>query len=724
MKKIITFGALALTLCATSCTTDETVGNEANNDGKEKIQLGAGDNQTLTSRAGFTKQTRIVARIVSNERGGSGTKVVKTVLSAAAGSTGDDGYSAVEYETDKTRYWDDAHGRKSILSVYAVAVPNVYGTTDADKLKVSDVKGGDTWVAPDASDDNKIGWSVNANQTATTLDNEDLTYSNNIQAGNVGNNGVYTWSYTSPIGYPEVLKPSKAIKHDVNSSIDGRLYFTQDGVALNTVPSEAAGHFDKGHMDFRHSLSRIRVNIIKGAGYTDDPTITKIELLNQVCSGKFDIKEASWSEQTSATTVTMAKVATITDKFATYEAQMLPNYSFADNSANEIVIYVGDNKYFVTNKQLRDALLGKTGINDAFSTEAGKRYVFDITIAKSKIQKITATIVDWNDVEAGNTTVDNSHVTFSFYDNENKCNDVKLYKNTQSLGDGVIATDNEYSAVPVEGAAYTNVELVGSEAPYSTNEFYNDNNTAYHFRSLNSVSEGTLNAGKTAFTMTSGNDDYHWGAPMLPTNLTAIPYSSETGYSATIAKGIVAADKASNIVLTEIHMMSQLVIKLTTPTTGGVDLTDAEVYLTKYSNTGSVDMSLGKITPTATITDKSFKFAAAASPATNTYVFNVVPQELIRNEGANDADYIGITIKTKDNNEYYIVKRLSEIIATSVGSEVTNLQTKDSKISTWYPGHRYTYTFNIKKKEIEVITATIVNWNDVIGANTELDLEK
>lgn len=720
MKKVFLFASAAIALLA-SCSSEDNLSNVPTNEGKERIALSAGDGQIMTTRAGFTADTRIVARIVSDKRGGGDAKCVTTLLTAQK-KTNSNTYSAVEYVENNTRYWDDAYGRSSILSVYAVAIPNKKNDGDGTNLPSSILKGTSSWSTTNASD-NTLTWTVATTQTAELLDNQDLSYSNNIQAGEVGGNGVYTWSYDAPVGYPE-MNPTNAIKHTISTEKDGRLYFTQNSVGLNVVPTDAPGHFDKGQMEFRHALSRIQVNIIKGEGYTTDPTITSLSLLNQVVKGDFDIKTASWSNQQAATTVTMAKVATATSKFATYEAQMLPGYTFADNDNNELEVVVGTNTYFITNKQLRTALTGKEGVNADFTTEIGKRYVFDITIAKSKIQNITATIVDWNEVTAESMTVDNSHVTFSFYDNTKKCTDVKLYKNTQSLGAGVIATNGTYSADPVADAAYTNVALVGTEAPYSTNEYYNDNNTAYHFRSLNTTSENALNGDKTSFTMTSGDADYHWGAPMLPTTLTKIPYSSENGYKATIAKGIVAADKNSNIVLTEIHMMSQLVIRLTTPEVGGVDLENAEVYLTKYSNTGTVDMSLGKITPTTAITDKSSKFTAAASPATNTYVFNVIPQELKRGTGANDSDYIGITIKTKDNNEYYIVKRLSEILATSVGSEVTNLQTKDAKITTWYPGHRYTYTFNIKKKEIEVITATIVNWNDVVAGSTNLDLEK
>ncbi len=729
MKKVLLFAtALTALFATTSCSNeDNVINNDVDNTGKTRIALSAGDDQAFVkSRAGFESTTKIVARIVSDKRDGSESKCVKTVLSAASGSQETDGFSNVSYAEGKTRYWDDAHGRFSRLSVYAVAIPNVSDATDDAKLKEASLKGGDTWATDNASD-NTIAWSVKAAPVYADLAAEDLTYSNNIQDGNVGGGGVYTWDYDAG-KYPET-KPSYATKHQKNHMIDGRLYFTQGADCFADI-TDAPGHFDKGQMEFKHALTRIQINLLKGDGYGSDATfnVTDMKVLGQSVSGTFNIKTAAWSDKSDATAINMAKWATAATRTdtktnaATYEAQMLPDYTFANNTTNALQITVDGNTYYITNAQLRTALEGKVPTDD-YATKMGNRYVFDITVAKAKIQNITATIVDWNDVTAANTDIDNSHLTFSFYDNNNACDDVKLYKYEQTLDK--VYTDDSYTATPVAGSAYTVVAgfaKVAGQDYYTTSEFYKDNKTAYHFRSINTTAASALATDGKTFSMTSGDNDYHWGAPMNKT-LTAIPYSSTTGYSSTIAKGIVAADKESKINLTEMHMMSQLVIKLTTPETGGVDLTDAEVYLTKFSATGTVDMSLGKITPTATITTTSSKFSADGS-AENTYVFNVVPQELKRNSGAADTDYVGITIKTKDNNEYYIIKRLSDIIATSVGTQVTNLQTKDDAITTWYPGHKYIYTFNITKTEIKNITATIVNWNEVVANNTDLDLEK
>ena len=712
MKKIITFGALALTLCATSCSTDETVGNEANNDGKEIIQFVAGDSQVLTSRAGFAANTRIVARFVSDERGGTsaGTKCVKTVMTAAAGAQTKDGYSNVTYVDGKTRYWDDAHGRKSILSVYAIAVPG-----DMTKLTDGNLKGADTWGTDNAAD-NTLTWSVTDVQTEALLNAEDLTYSNNIQIGDVGANGVYTWDYTNG-KYPEYT-PAKAIKHTVNSNTDGRMYFTQADVALTAEPTDAAGHYDRGQMEFRHALSRIQVNLIKGDGYSDSPfSITDMQVLGQVLSGTLNVKTATWSDKGTATAINMAKRATPATRTdtktnaATYDAQMLPGYIFADNTDRAIELTVDGNTYIITNNQLRTALTGKDGVNAGFSTEMGKRYVFDITVAKTKIQNITATVLDWVDVKGEEIEMDNSHVKFTFLSpTGTSCgkDDINFYRYGQGLDK--VYTDNTYEApaTAASGKAFEGPAELSGTGTFETNWYYDDNKTAYHFRTLNNAAKDKVNSGQNAFTMTAASSvDYHWGAPMK-TDAT-LAYDWEKGFVDNIAKGVVSATKDTELKIQEIHMMSNIIVKLkSNPETGdaAINLSDAEVTITDLYTGASVDMGTGKITATGGLGNN----VMTPNSGHTEHTFSVIPQILDRKSG--EKRYVGITIKVA-GSEYHIVEELKAIKDAS-----------NNPITEWLPGHTYTYTFTLSKKKIEVITATIAQWIPVNGENVNIGLEK
>lgn len=745
MKKILLFAtAITALFATTSCSNEDNVINEeVDNSGKTRIALSGTDGEMAVSRAGFTNNTRIVARIVSDNRdGSSAAKCVTTVLSAKP-EAGSKGYSDVVYATGKTRYWDDAYGRNSILSVYAVAVPNVSNGDDGTNLPDDVLKGAETWGTSNASD-NTLKWTVKTTQAYSDLAAEDLTYSNNIQQ--TGKNGVYTWDYTNG-DYPTPAwdsenKKMNASQHGTEPSTDGRLYFTQSAT-YNATLNDGPGHFDKGQMDFKHALSRIQVNILKGEGYDALTGTTSVVLKSQPYKGTFNIKSAEWTSPTTGD-ITMAKWATAASgKVETNESQILPGYTFADNGDNAIVITVGSNQYFVTNQMLRTALTGKTGVNADFKTEMGNRYIFDITVKKNEITHVTATIIPWNEITADNTDVDNSHYKFTFYDNMNYVtSDVYLYKYMQTLGS--LATGSNYSADPkassldpaVTYSPVAGFQKVADKNYFTTSEYYQDNQTAYHFRSLNGVAQTALNIGdgKVSFTMNTGSTDYLWGAPMKSSVSTAnLPYSSTDGYLSSIEKGIVAANtdfEANYINLTQVHMMSQLEIKLTSNSTDAnakVNLAGATVWITKFSKTGIVNIGSGLITPTTTHNDMTDteKMTVAQEGTSGTYscTINVVPQELKRNSSASDDDYVGITIHTTDNNEYYVVKRLSEIKGTA-GSQITNMQTADGYITNWYPGHKYIYTFNITKTEIKNITATIVDWNTITAGNTELNLEK
>lgn len=736
MKKYITLGAVAMSLLTTGCSNDLISENSpVDNSGKERIVLGAGDGQSaFVTRAGFSNETRIVARYVSDSRASDAAKCVTTVLTATSEVSGK-GYSDVKYLDGQTRYWDDAYGRKSILSVYAVAIPNQNKSTEGTNMPSNILKGGETWATANAND-NTLGWTVKTTQVYTDLADQDLTYSNNIQQS--GKKGVWTWDYITAKNYPtptynaETGMNSTEHKYGEPEVTDGRMYFTQEGKKVNEALTDAPGHFDKGQMEFKHALSRIQVNLLRGEGYTGTLSLTgNLQLNNMPYTGTLNIKSGEWTGPTTGP-VNMAQWATAAaSKDLTYEAQVLPGYVFANDDNNAMQFTIGGNTYYITNKMLRAALKDKPGVTSDYNMLQGNRYIFDITVAKAKIQNITATIVDWNEVNAENVDIDNSHVKFSFYNGGDACTDINLYKYEQTLDK--IYTDDSYTANPAAGSAYTEVEGLNVSTGM-TSEYYKDNQTAYHFRSINNAAETTLNSDKTAFTMTSGNTDYHWGAPMK-TDLTSdkLPYDLAKGYLSSIAKGIVAADKESDINLTEVHMMSQVVVKLTsipssTQTAAAkVNLAGATVKLTKLSKTGTVDMGSGLITPaTGDGIGDLTAVTVAKEGETDVYscTLNVIPQALTR--GTTDNDYVGITIHTADNNEYYIVKKLSEIIATSVGSEITNMQEagEGKYITRWYPGHKYIYTFNITKTEIKNITATIVNWNEVVAGNTDLDLEK
>ena len=801
--------ALATILVATGCSDNDEVLESKPVSEKETISFSLSDG--TGTRAGFTTAvTRIVARFQSDEKGGTGVRYTKTVLKANVdGNGGTDDFSTVEYYTEaNTRYWDDAFGRKGQISVYAVAIPN---STDATKLTEAKLSGSATAWQTEATPDNTIDWDVTylTTQTSTTLAGEDLAYSNNIQDG--GLNGRYVWDYTiadgNEKGYP-------ANNGKVNGHQPGRLVFTlKDG-----AQDSDAGHFDKGHLMFKHSLSRLTVVLVPGKGFAADRstatdfkfnkiggaiTSGNIQLLNFPVHGKLDLDEGSWTinstdgtknilqmigaAATSSTSTSAAAYNSEASQYLanrTYSAQMLPGKVFgASSAANVMQFTIDDITYYITEKMVYDALTTGTwytSASDADKTAAGynvgtsvtmaqgHNYTLTITVDKTGINNVTATLAPWVEV-AGEHKINNAHITLSLKTTGATCGkDIDLYRlidNNDSYDQdqydftyegkrwfGNYTTDAK-SMVTLKQTAYNEssepqgvqTDPETSKKFWSTPWFFESNKEYYHFRTVNNGTtiKGNTDEASDYFEISAGptaSTDPHWGAPMKSTtttwlkydeNATLTDYSDDKGYEAHLHHAIGATE--SQVAIQELHMMSNIEVILKTPNNGGkVTLKDASdnetvVKITRIAKAGTVEMGRGVVKPTGEYTDEltmtnPTTYYSTDGLVTNKYSYAVVPQSLSRNfSSEDDTDFVGIFIQTPDHNQYYVVKKLSEIIATSVSDQRD--QTKDQPIKRWYPGHTYTYTFTISKKGIENITATIADWVTVTGDNTNITLE-
>lgn len=784
MKKTI-FSLAAIALFATSCSDTTDITLPVDQSDKEMISFSLSD-EAQSTRAGFTgSATKIAMRMQSDEKGGAGVRYTRTVATAAVDETKNAAsYSTVTFDGAYQRYWDDAFGRKGQISVYAVAVPNGSTVTNNGTTLENLLTRGDATNDWGSNATNTIAWQVttseqtknaaDATAPTMTIDLEDLTYSNNIKDG--GTDGRYVWDYSAGKYTPDA---TGATTHAA-----GRMVFTQKSGEEDT---SNPGHFDKGHLVFKHALSRMTITLVAGEGFDEKPFAfageTNIKLLNMNVSGTLDIKTGAWSSVTSGDINKIARTTSGTTAAGTYAAQMLPGYTFGKTSNTNVMQFTIDNNtYYITQKMLFDALVydadgdgeKDTGDGDLISMkgesgitmEQGKNYNFTITIKKTRIENITATLVDWVDVTGAEFAMNNSHVEFSFLTptNGTTCSDFQFYRLAQDLG-SIITTDS-YSAAnysgdyKTEGAA--TVTDANSDGKYETNWFFEDNKTAYHFRTLNQKaadengtsgddkSENIANTGdpaKSYFTMRAGatTQDYHWGAPMK-TDAT-LAYSPTEGYQANLHKGLTSTD--SDIKITEMHMMSNINIVLkTTTSTDKVVLSGATVTLTKLSKDATVDIGIGLITPNVTSVASNTQVLTSpgtgdaywetANVQTKPFTCAVIPQALVRNSGASDDDYIGITITTSDNNQYYVVRKLSQIYAESTkqgGSAYTDPDQKTASdsdddatkaaayITRWYPNHSYTYTFTITKNGIDNITCTLAQWIDVTAANKDITLE-
>lgn len=864
MKKYIYPMALTATLFATTACSDDEVNDiqQVPDSQKEMISFSMSDGAASTrafsaeglTRAGFdgkygissSQKTQILMHIESQKGSESKWKFTKTQAIADPQASGKD-YSDVTFPEAYRRYWDDAHGRNSLLSIYAVAIPNKSSLSTSTSAVNAIIEEGDLTSAAsgDWGEDlttaptHTIQWAVTKAQNTTTLYTEDLVYSNNIQANEaLGKDGLYWFDYTNNTWKPGTA--SDITKTGATTHGNGRMQFRLS----NPSDATSAGKFDKGHLKFNHALSRITIKLVEGVGFnheassTDfnftDATNKTINLYKMNYKGTLDLKAGTWGSTTAIEDATPVRIApgtkTETEASSVYtgnyqcSAQILPDYVLSNSSTDNVLDFTIDNNtYFIENKMLFKALndnagtgTGKNGLDvsaTSYTMAQGKNYVFTITVDKKQINSVTATIVDWSDIEAANEHINNTHLTFSTYlasatgdqtVNGSSAQGFHLFRLPEDLG--AINTSTAPDAVKYRGA-YTDEATStwdATNSDWDTNWYFNDNKTAYHFRAINSVacygtsgsthksnfnttsadpySEGT-NRCCTYFNMYNGATtaaDYHWGAPMVTTDGTKYyEYKTTNGFSDLIHKGITSTESTIN--LTQLHMMSQIKVVVRTTDqcygTSGSETavaasnaialetgasgseTQCEVTITRLYNHGTVDMGTGLISLDKTTTETGIASGIKTEESmtkpsvgitsnnetgtnlvtidskkystkkTGEYTFNVIPQALYRGDKTtateiaadNEAEFIGITIKTPDNNQYYVVKRLSEIKATAIGTSLN--QTNSSEIKYWYPNHKYTYTFTITKKGIESITCTLADWSDVTGENIFIDLE-
>lgn len=757
MKQFIYSLAVATTLLSTvSCDDNEIIDTPIPDSQKEMISFSLSDGTSQT-RAGFTGgETRIIARMQSDEKDGTGVKYTKCVLKAYKDETGGtNDFSNVEYmTTGETRYWDDAFGRKGQISVYAVAIPNSTVTT---KLTEDLITGESTWTT-EATPNNTIAWSVSTDQSGNPLASEDLVYSKNIQEN--GKDGCYKWDYRNN-NYPDL---TGATTHE-----NGCLVFTQ---ATGAAESDA-GHFDKGHLVFNHSLSRLTITLQEGAGFDGNNTNAtdfkfnsgNITLLNMNTSGTLDIREGTWASINPTNISKMATTSTTGGANGTYAAQMLPGYKFYGTGANatkNVMQYVIDNNtYYVTQKQIYDALnvtentsgaenakvkVENDGTDSYIEMKQGKNYVLTIKVDKTGISSITATLANWVEV-TGSTSVNNAHLTFTMTASGSACNEeIDLYR----LGDNNPNYDADNFDFSYQGTnwfgdyktdANCKTTLLQTnklgEGQWSTSWYFESNKTYYHFRTVNKDTEikGNTDNTKDYFEISGGvtaSTDPHWGAPMqTATDGTAyLKYDETNGYEKFLMPAIGATE--SKIAIQEIHMMSNINVILKTKDDGGkVMLKDGDnttkVTITRLATSGTVEMGRGVVTPVDFYTGQHdmtvpSTYYKTDEIETEPYTFTVVPQSLSRNfNSTSDEDYVGLFIQTPDNNQYYVVKKLSQIIAFTVDDQRNQIQ--GQAITRWYPGHSYTYTITISKKGIEAITCTVADWVNVTGKDINIDLE-
>ena len=663
-----------LTLAA--CSNDENVAPEVD-DNRTEIAFSSNLSTEASARPmtraltedGFTAETRIVMRIKSEDGSTTPTETKYTRTVATAAAKGTDSKSSVSFGSGNKRYWDEAHGRNSKLSVYAVAVEN---TTTDDKLTNDKLQGGSTTWFTETTENENIEWTVSTTQTTTSIDQENLVYSNNIQNSSGGT--------------------------------DNRLKFNEG--------TNGHGTFDKGELKFNHALTRIQVNLTYSSEFTDMGSWSESDVKGVLptahVSGSLDLKTGLWTIKSGDEGIKEVTMALKTSK-TQYIAQILPDMQLVDGSdANVIAFTVKGNVYYITSDVLYDKLNSQTGaLSDDHKLLQGKHYIINVKLTKTQISAISAKVVGWNQVDVNDVEPSNAYISLSLYDNTTGAScpmtSVNLYRLGQTESTPGTGNTNPTDLKSWDGTYEGPATLSesGTTNVYKTNWNFESNAIYYHFRTTNQ----TLNSGNKDFSIQSGYDgssnplDPHWGAPMA----TQPTYDKEKGFGDYIHAAIgVTKDP---IKITEFHMLSEVIIKLTT--TDGTDkvenLDQAKVELLQLANIGSVNMGNGLITPSSTIaSNHELNYNSTKSG----FFSPIVPQSL--NRGSNAT--VGIRITAKDNNVYQVEDISKYTVKTTTNA---GLHAASSQVDRWYPGTQYTYTFTLKKTGIETVTCTVTNWDEV-----------
>lgn len=753
MKNLFYPLLMATAFVATACTNNlEDDVTPVDPNGKTPISFVAENNNQPVTRAGFDNPTKIAMHIRSKEVGTGDVKETSTLVHAlAADKTA--AYSKIQLDEAYYRYWDDAHGRNSQLSVFAIAIPDNAATTNhGEDNTLEKILGTSTnW---NTSLDEEIDWYVSSEQTSSDiLAQEDLVYSNNIQdSETLGKDGVRSYN-------KEETAEDKYTTHN-----DGQMKFRLDDAGDTDGP----GKFDKGHLNFHHALCRMTVNLKKGEGYgTDDFKFkagTNVSILKAPISGTFGIEHGTWSTTNQTGVSIMAETSKDNDKvfnpdFA-YMAQFIPVYTINSTSNDNVLSFIiGNNQYYITQAQMFAALKDNDKISADKKTttdillENGRNYVFNITVGKTKIINVTASVVDWTEVK-GTYDLDNHHYSFNLFEQDNKITDDKSFKFYRYQ-------DKTIKDIKIDASDskewFGNYEQPNSfkyeNGTWKTDWFYEDNTKFYHFRttSYENVTDANYFSGANGdyFTMTSGpisssteigkGTDYLWGAPLVGSLVTSLPLkynmNGEEGYTYYINPAIGSTNATIN--MTQLHMMSN--IKIVLKTTGepndknnAVKLYDAKattkgttIALTNFYTQGDVSMGSGKVTPktlnrdaagvpiTSPATTNAPDFYETEYTETKVFSYSVVPQSLDE-----DSHKVGLIITTPDNNKY-VITDLSKIAV----SGTINSKNQGNVIDYWYPGHQYLYTITLTKAGIANITCSVVDWVEVKAEEQNISLE-
>ena len=465
------------------------------------------------------------------------------------------------------RYWDDAHARSSMLSLWGLAVPGKT-TSDwtwkatSDGTEVVDHMPWGTTTTP-----TQIYWAVSDNQNGESMAKEDLCFSNNLA------------NHTSP---------------------DNRLKF-----------NATTRKFDTGNMIFYHALTQFTIKIKCGDGFvgngsdfqfTNKPPIATVDnsftLNGFYGKGVFDVEKGEFQTLSESNKV---RITSIYLQSTTYQkkdvgdyyvlrAYVLPGTDLQSTSVSDAFSFTIDNNNYKISMQDLYQAIGRsntltTVLGEGKKLLAGVNYEFTFTVDKTKISGMTAQIQKWGEVKADNITPSNARINLKLEERGTPVTEnVDFYRALDP--DNTAITDtyigyNWSTGYLTDGKATASY----SGSQWTISNWYWPNNTAfYHFRAVGDQSSTspmppTPQTDATYgdyFALTAGApySDYTWGAPFLDDQVDEVAgsfqwtYSTQNGFDGTasnqhqIYHGIGPTNSVIKILM--FHMMSDVTIHIKT----------------------------------------------------------------------------------------------------------------------------------------------------------------
>lgn len=528
----------------------------------------------------------------------------------------------------------------------------------------------------------------------------------------------------------------------------------KDLLISNNVKSENTYKFDNHasgkRLEFTHALSKITVNLNANSGFASGifASSPEVKLTSNNAStsnaewayttGTVNITDGTVSSQGNASVITMWQATSAPSGYdVTKEALVMPGSQFTADNAIIARINADGNIYYVTAQKIRTAISASHASEGAYSTEAGKNYIINVTVNKTSID-VTATVANWTDVSAAQVApVINISGSYGTPDVALGDETFSLYRST-SLNSGYSASllvNNFYA----QESAITKSEGNWTMSPQL---YWPDHKTHYQFRgvwpqTVTTAGDGILTSPRVE-KITHSTTEYQvikvknekYVSGQFPSDLQiARPEiaegtqctNTEPGHTTTYlySGGICATE--GTITLNFRYMMSQVEVELTTTDNtlnDAVTLTNAKVELINVHNTGYVKLG-----------DRGVIF----TDDVRNYTLDPITDDTVENYNNKRLSAIIPQALTYDSS--------NPLAATNVKFRITIYHDGDTSTiddiyeadinpilqlgslslvapnGAWERGNHYKYKLMLSKTKVQV-TATLANWTTVNASQT------